>query len=104
MGTVSTSCVLPAPTEAGVDLAADGLAVSLTETTLRMTAPDGWTHASEPLVDGRTAVDRAFVDLLTTGTAAPGLVDVAEALRTHRLACAITEATSTGTVVRVAER
>jgi predicted dehydrogenase len=104
VGTVSTSCVLPAPTAAGVDLAADGLAVSLTETTLRMTAPDGWTHASEPLVDGRTVVDRAFVDLLTTGTAAPGLVDVAEALRTHRLACAITEATRTGTVVRVAER
>ncbi len=32
---------------------------------------------------------------------APGLVDVAEALRTHRLACAITEATSTGRTVRV---
>ena len=103
VGTVSTSCVLPAPTAAGVDLAADGLAVSLTETSLRMTAPDGWTHASEPLVDPREAVDRAFVDLLTTGVAAPGLVDVAEALRTHRLACAITEATRTGTTVRVTE-
>ena len=104
VGTVSTSCVLPAPTAAGVDLAADGLAVSMTETTLRMTAPDGWTHASEPLVDARTAVDRAFVDLLTTGAAAPGLVDVAEALHTHRLACAITEATRTGSVIRVAEQ
>ena len=103
VGTVSTSCVLPAPTAAGLDLAADGLAISLTETTLRMTAPDGWTHASEPVVDARTAVDRAFVDLLTTGVAAPGLVDVAEALRTHRLACAITEATRTGTTVRVTE-
>jgi predicted dehydrogenase len=103
VGTVSTSCVLPAPTAAGVDLAADGLAISLTETSLRMTAPDGWTHASEPLVDPRVAVDRAFVDLLTTGVAVPGLVDVAEALRTHRLACAITEATRTGTTVRVTE-
>jgi predicted dehydrogenase len=103
VGTVSTSCVLPAPTAAGVDLAADGLAVILTETSLRMTAPDGWTHASEPLVDPRVAVDRAFVNLLTTGVAAPGLVDVAEALRTHRLGCAITEATRTGTTVRVTE-
>jgi myo-inositol 2-dehydrogenase / D-chiro-inositol 1-dehydrogenase len=101
VGTVSTSCVLPAPTAAGLDLAADGLAVSLTETSLRMTGPDGWTHASEPLLDAREAVDRAFVDLLTTGAAAPGLVDVAEALRTHRLACAITEATRTGSAVRV---
>jgi myo-inositol 2-dehydrogenase/D-chiro-inositol 1-dehydrogenase len=102
VGTVSTSCVLPAPTAAGVDVAADGLAVSLTETALRMTARDGWTHAGEPVVDARTAVDRAFVDLLTTGDAAPGLVDVAEALRTHRLAWAIAEATRTGSTVRVA--
>jgi predicted dehydrogenase len=101
VGTASTSCVLPAPTAAGVDVAADGLAVGLTETALRMTAPNGWTHASEPLVDARTAVDRAFVNLLTGGAASPGLVDVAEALRTHRLACAITDATRSGTTVRV---
>jgi myo-inositol 2-dehydrogenase / D-chiro-inositol 1-dehydrogenase len=102
VGTVSTSCVLPAPTAAGVDVAADGLAVSLTETTLRMTARDGWTHSVEAVVDARTVVDRAFVDLLTTDDAAPGLVDVAEALRTHRLAWAIAEATRTGSTVRVA--
>src|SRR5215210_1608679 len=102
VGTVSTSCVLPAPTAAGVDVAADGLALSLTETTLRMTARDGCTHSVEPVVDARTAVDRAFVDLLTTGVAAPGLVDVAEALRTHRLAWAIAEATRTGSTIRVA--
>jgi predicted dehydrogenase len=104
VGTASTSCVLPAPTAAGVDVAADGLSVSLSETALRMTARDGWTYAAEPLVDARTAVDRAFVDLLTSGVAAPGLVDVAEALRTHRLACAVTEATRTGGTVRVAGR
>ena len=103
VGTVSTSCVLPAPIAAGVDIAADGLAVSLTESSLRMTATEGWTHASEPLVDPREAVDRAFVDLLTTGTAAPGLVDVAEALRTHQLAWAISRATSTGSTVRLAD-
>ena len=101
VGTVSTSCVLPSPTAAGVDIAAGGLSVSLTETALRMTAPDGWTYAGEPAVDPRTAVDRAFVDLLATGAGQPGLVDVAEALRTHRLACAIAEATRTGTTVRV---
>jgi myo-inositol 2-dehydrogenase/D-chiro-inositol 1-dehydrogenase len=100
IGTVSTSCVLPVPTAACVDVAADGVAVSLTETTLRLRTPDGDEDA-EPAVDPRTAVDRAFVDLLSGAGPAPGLVDVAEALRTHRLAVAITEATRTGTAVRV---
>jgi myo-inositol 2-dehydrogenase / D-chiro-inositol 1-dehydrogenase len=88
------------PTAACVDVAADGVAVSLTETTLRLRTPDGDEDA-EPAVDPRTAVDRAFVDLRSGAGPAPGLVDVAEALRTHRLAVAITEATRTGTAVRV---
>lgn len=103
VGTASTSCVLPVLTAAGVDVAADGLSVSLTETALRLRTPDGDEDAG-PTVDPRIAVDRAFVDVLAGGCAAPGLVDVAEALRTHRLACAITEATRTGTTVRLATR
>jgi predicted dehydrogenase len=52
-------------------------------------------------VDARRSVDRAFVDLLAGAPAAPGLVDVAEALRTHRLAWAVAEATRTGAPVRL---
>ncbi|MET0765326.1 MAG: Gfo/Idh/MocA family oxidoreductase [Blastococcus sp.] len=100
VGTVSTSCVLPDLTEAGVDLAADGVSVHVTETSLRVRTRAGEDRA-EPAVDARRAVDRAFVDVLNGGPAAPGLVDVAEALRTHRLACAVTEATRTGATVRV---
>jgi predicted dehydrogenase len=103
IGTVSTSCVLPAATAAGVDVAADGIAVELTETSLRLRTRDGEEQGA-PAVDGRQAVDRAFVDLLAGGPAAPGLVDLGEALRTHRLAWAVTEAARTGSTVRVPGR
>jgi predicted dehydrogenase len=103
VGTVSTSCVLPAPTEAGLDLAAEGLSVHLTEPRLRLRTRDDDVCA-EPVVDGRRAVDRAFVDLLSGGPASPASVDVAEALRTHRLAWAVAEATRTGSAVRVGGR
>ena len=72
----------------------------LTETSLRVRTRDG-VRTPCPTVDPRTAVDRAFVDVLSGRRRAPGLVDVAEALRTHRLACAVAEATRTGTTVRV---
>jgi predicted dehydrogenase len=103
VGTVSTSCVLPVPTEAGLDLAAEDLAVHLTETRLRLRSRDDDVR-SEPAVDGRRAVDRAFVDQLSGGPASPASVDVAEALRTHHLAWAVAEATRTGSAVRVGGR
>src|SRR5215210_7464505 len=70
VGTVSTSCVLPAPTAAGLDVAADGLAVALTETELRVRTPAGEVR-SEPTVDARRSVDRAFVDVLAGAPPAP---------------------------------
>lgn len=103
VGTVSTSCVLPAFTAAGLDVIGDGIAVTLTETALRISTRDGDEHA-EPTVDGRTAVDRAFIDVLSGGAPAPGLVDVPEALRTHRLAWAVSEAARTSAAVRVGGR
>jgi myo-inositol 2-dehydrogenase/D-chiro-inositol 1-dehydrogenase len=103
VGTVSTSCVLPGPVEAGLDLAADAVSVQLTETRLRLRTGEDDLRI-EPTVDARRVVDRAFVDVLSGGPTAPGLVDVAEALRTHRLAWAVTEATRTGSAVRVGAR
>jgi myo-inositol 2-dehydrogenase/D-chiro-inositol 1-dehydrogenase len=75
--------------------------VSLTETTLDVRSRTVDEHTA-PTVDARDAVDRAFVDVLAGRPASPGLVDVAEALRTHRLAWALAESTRTGAVVRVA--
>jgi predicted dehydrogenase len=103
VGTVSTSCVLPALAVAGLDVVGDGVSVELTETALRVRDRDGDVRTA-PTVDARTAVDRAFVDVLSGRAAPAGLVDVAEALRTHRLTWSVAEATRTGTTVRVGGR
>jgi myo-inositol 2-dehydrogenase/D-chiro-inositol 1-dehydrogenase len=103
VGTVSVSCVLPALTAAGLQVIGDGVALELTETALGVRTRDGEVRA-EPQVDARRAVDRAFVDLVSGGSASPRTVDVAEALRTHRLAWAISEAARTGVTVRVGDR
>jgi len=103
VGTVSTSCVLPAFAAAGLDVIADGIAVELTETALHVRTLDGEVR-TEPEVDARTAVDRAFVDLLSGAGASAEIVDVGEALRTHRLAWAVSEAARTGGTVRVGDR
>ncbi|SDC37780.1 Predicted dehydrogenase [Geodermatophilus telluris] len=100
VGTLTAACVQPVKTRAGIELSCAGAAVELTETSLVVTTPDG-SQRVEPAVDARTAVDRAFVDLLVTGTRAEGLVDHAEALRTHRLAVAVAESARTGAPVRV---
>jgi myo-inositol 2-dehydrogenase/D-chiro-inositol 1-dehydrogenase len=101
VGTLAATCTPAVKGRAGLDLAADAVLVELTETSLRVTTGDGVEEA-EPTVDARTAVDRAFVDVLRGDPAPPGLVDTAEALRTHRLACAVAESARTGDAVRVA--
>ncbi|MEX5720555.1 Gfo/Idh/MocA family protein [Geodermatophilus maliterrae] len=100
VGTLTAACAQPAKTRAGIELSCAGAAVELTETSLAVTTAAG-TERSEPAVDARTAVDRAFVDLLVGGTRAEGLVDYTEALRTHRLAVAIAESARTGEPVRL---
>jgi myo-inositol 2-dehydrogenase / D-chiro-inositol 1-dehydrogenase len=102
VGTVTASCVLPVPTAAGVEVVADALSVQLTETSLLVRSPEG-EELARPAVDGRRAVDRAFVDVLAGHAAPSGLVDVAEALRTHTLACTVAEAARTGAVVRIGD-
>ncbi|SNT02853.1 Predicted dehydrogenase [Geodermatophilus pulveris] len=99
VGTVTAACSLPGKVRAGLDVVCDGAAVELTETSLTVTTADG-ADRSEPRVDGRTAVDRAFVDVLAGGAPAEGLVDYAEALRTHRVAVAIAESARSGDAVR----
>lgn len=99
VGTVSAACSLPGKLRAGLDVVCDGAAVELTETWLTVTTAAG-ADRREAQVDARTAVDRAFVDLLAGGAPAEGLVDHAEALRTHRVAVAIAESARTGGAVR----
>jgi predicted dehydrogenase len=100
VGSVFTTSVLRWKQRAGLELYADGLSLVLDEEKLVVRDADG-ERTEQPTVDARTAVDRAFLDALA-GADAPGLVPYAEALRTHRLACAITEATRARGVVPVA--
>jgi myo-inositol 2-dehydrogenase/D-chiro-inositol 1-dehydrogenase len=100
VGTLAAACTPAVKGRAGIDVAADGVLVELTETSLRITTGDG-VESAEPAVDARTAVDRAFVDVLRGRPAPTELVDHAEALRTHRLACAVAESVRTGGPVRV---
>ncbi|TQN37989.1 putative dehydrogenase [Blastococcus colisei] len=100
LGTLAVTCTLAAKGRAGIEVAADGVLVELTETSLRVSGAGG-VEEVQPAVDGRLAVDRAFVDVLCGRPAAPGVVDYAEALRTHRLACAVAESARNGSAVRV---
>jgi predicted dehydrogenase len=64
-------------------------------------------EAGQRTVDGdpeaaRVAVDRAFVDAVR-GVGDDVRVPYAEALRTHRVACAIAESATTGAPVRVGD-
>jgi myo-inositol 2-dehydrogenase/D-chiro-inositol 1-dehydrogenase len=103
VGTMATTCVLRGKHRAGLEIVADGLVIGVGEDWLEVgdgTAPperatfDPWT--------ARVAADRRFVDALhgrlgDTDTAPP---DYAEAMRTHRLACALLRSTETRAVER----
>jgi len=106
VGTVTTSCVLGRKHRAGVEIVADGLVLGVGEDWLEVGSQrrefDPWT--------ARVAADRAFVDALRgrasrrspDGESSPlALPDHAEALHTHRLACALARSAATGAPVRV---
>jgi len=103
IATVVATCGLDRKHRASVELLAPGLRVELSETLL-VAAGDGIDERVEPSIDPRLAVDRAFVTAVRTGDLHPSLVPYAEALQTHRVAVAVTEAARTGRAVRLGAR
>ncbi|MEV5822535.1 Gfo/Idh/MocA family oxidoreductase [Micromonospora harpali] len=95
VGTLSAACVLGWKHRAGLEILADGLALSLTEDGLTVRDADGERHLSADPDAARTAVDRAFVDAVRR-VGDDVRVPYAEALRTQRLALAIAESARTG--------
>ncbi|MDG4788690.1 Gfo/Idh/MocA family oxidoreductase [Micromonospora sp. WMMD1102] len=100
VGTLTTTCTLGWKHRAGLEVYADGLALSVGEDGLLVRDTDGEHRIPGDLEQGRTAVDRAFVD------AVRGIGDdvrgpYPEALRTHLLALAVAESAATGQPVRV---
>ncbi|WFE40101.1 Gfo/Idh/MocA family oxidoreductase [Micromonospora sp. WMMD998] len=95
LGTLAAACVLTWKHRAGLEVLADGLALSLTEDGLTVRDADGERHLPADPDAARVAVDRAFVDAVR-GVGDDVRVPYAEALRTQRLAVAVAESARTG--------
>lgn len=101
VGTVSSTCLLKGLHRAGIHLYAQGLALELSETELVVDDGAGNRAVLPAQGDARPRPDRDFVDAVRGG---PGRIRVPyqEALRTHRLACAITRSAEEGRTVPLA--
>ena len=104
LGTLSTTCLLGWKQRAALEVVAEGLWLSVGEDGLAIR--ESGADPVEELVAGdpaaaRVAVDRAFVDAVR-GIGNDVRAPYAEALRTHRLACALASSAATGQPVRLA--
>ena len=98
VGTVAATCVLGWKERAGLEVYADGLALSVSESGLRVRDGDDTRTVTGDPEDARVAVDRAFVAAVR-GEEKDVRVPYAEALRTHAVALAVAEAAATGRTV-----
>ncbi|HET6534441.1 MAG TPA: Gfo/Idh/MocA family oxidoreductase [Actinoplanes sp.] len=99
VGTVAATCVLGWKERAGLEIYADGLALSVSETGLVIRDDDGGRTVPSDPDSARVAVDRAFVAAVR-GAEQDIRVPYAEALRTHALTLAVAESAATGRAVR----
>ncbi|MFC0004387.1 Gfo/Idh/MocA family protein [Micromonospora siamensis] len=95
VGTLAAACVLTWKHRAGLEILADGLALSLAEDGLTIRDAGGERRVESDPDGARVAVDRAFVDAVR-GVGDDVRVPYAEALRTQRLALAVAESARTG--------
>ncbi len=99
VGVLATTCTLGWKHRAGVEVYADGLALAVGEHGLAVRTADGEQRVPGDPEAARGAVDRAFIDAVR-GLGDDVRVPYAEALRTHRLALAITRSQATGAAAR----
>jgi myo-inositol 2-dehydrogenase/D-chiro-inositol 1-dehydrogenase len=97
VGSFSTTCLLPGGYRMAVELFAPGTALRLSERDLLVLDADG-ERLVTPQVDPVLEADRQLVRAVR-GQDADLRTTYAEALRTHRLAWAVTEAARTGSTV-----
>lgn len=98
VGTFTTSCVLDGRHRAGLEIVADGLVVGVGEDWLELRGPGEQYRTEYDPWPAKVAADRSFVDELRGRSADPGpqLPDHPEALRSHRLACAVARSIGSG--------
>jgi myo-inositol 2-dehydrogenase / D-chiro-inositol 1-dehydrogenase len=103
LGTLTTSCSLEWTAAAGLCIVTDDLVVDVRADGVRTAGAEGDHHWPADPQAAKVATDRAFVDAVLGAGADPatdGLPDYAEALRSHRLACAVAKAVATGATER----
>ncbi|MDQ4130983.1 MAG: Gfo/Idh/MocA family oxidoreductase [Actinomycetota bacterium] len=88
VGTLGVTCRLTWKHRAGLEIYADGLALALSEDGLEVRDAAGVLREKVDPDEAKRASDRAFVDALL-GVGDGVLVPYEEALRSHRLACAV---------------
>ena len=100
VGTFTASSLLPAKRRASLEtVSADGLRLEVSEQELVIERPGAEPEVLTPAVDGHEAVDREFLEAVA-GQRASTRVPYEEALATHRVGLAMTEAARTGALVR----
>jgi myo-inositol 2-dehydrogenase / D-chiro-inositol 1-dehydrogenase len=98
VGTMTTTCVLAGKHRAGLEIVADGVVIGVGEDWLEISDGSGPVERtrSDPWA-ARAAADRAFIDTVQArpvdATTSPP--DYPEAMRTHRLACALARSVET---------
>ncbi|MGV9770500.1 Gfo/Idh/MocA family protein [Streptosporangium sp. NPDC003464] len=98
-GILGATCLLGWKHRAGLEIYAEGIALRISEDRLVVDTGAGRRVIIEA-GDARRRVDRAFVDaVLRRGTDVRAPYD--DALRTHRLACAVARAATSGAPVRL---
>jgi myo-inositol 2-dehydrogenase/D-chiro-inositol 1-dehydrogenase len=98
VGTMVTTCVLDGRHRTGLEIVADGLVVGVGEDWLDVRDGAGVQRAEYDAMLPRVAVDTAFVAALRGSPVPPERdgPDHAEALRSHRLACALARSVASG--------
>jgi myo-inositol 2-dehydrogenase / D-chiro-inositol 1-dehydrogenase len=101
VGSLASTCLLPHLHRAGIEVVADGMWLSLSETELVVEA-DGERSLWRARTDARPFPDRDFIQAVRGG---PDRIRVPwpEAYRTHRLACALTRSADEGRPVVLEE-
>jgi UDP-N-acetylglucosamine 3-dehydrogenase len=94
LGSLASTCLLARLHRAGVEVVADGMWLSLSESEL-LVEVDGERRAWQADGDARPRPDRDFVQAVRGG---PGRIRVPwqEAYRTHQLACALARSADQG--------
>lgn len=87
VGTLAATCLLQWKHHAALQLFADGLALEVSESDLTVDTGDGAVREA-PRVDAKTRSDRVFLDAVRGGENRVRTA-YADALETHRVACAV---------------